>query len=143
MTEKAKYDISRKPFDFEAYAIKKHTIYPELYQLVFEVPRKMSVFSYLKEVTFSERIKEVEDAMDNLLDYFNKNELFLSKDVVSTYWVTWDLIMNLHGYFYIGEENRSFVLEEVSKIRKEIEILKEVMYEELSYSHFEETKEKV
>src|SRR4051794_21172355 len=58
MTEKAKYNISRKLFDFEAYAIKKHTIYPELYQLVFEIPGKMSVFSPSKEVTLSERIKE-------------------------------------------------------------------------------------
>ncbi|MFB7637676.1 hypothetical protein [Peribacillus butanolivorans] len=143
MTEKAKYDISRKLFDFEVYAIKKHTIYPELYQLVFEVPRKMSVLSYLKEVTLSESFKEVEDAISNLLNYFNKNELFLSKDVASTFLVTFDLILDLHGYFHMGRENRNFILEEVHKLRKEIEILKEVMYEELSYSHFEETKEKV
>ena len=136
MTERAKYDISRKLFDFEAYAIKKHTIYPELYQLVFEVPRKMSVFTYLKE------IKEVEDAINNLSDYFNKNELFLSKDVVSNYWVIFDLILNLHGYFFTGGENRDFIHEEVRELKKEIEILKEVMYEELSYSHFEETEEK-
>lgn len=155
MTEKAKYDISRKLFDFEAYATKKHTVYPELYHRMFEIRRQYAVLTV--NMGFSNRteskeetslklmafMKGVDDAIKNAGEYFNNNELFLSKNVVSIYWETWDLLMNLQKDFYKREYTSSFAHKEVSKVQEKIEILKEAIYKELSYSHFEETEEKV
>ncbi|MDM5455237.1 hypothetical protein [Peribacillus simplex] len=155
MTERAKYDISRKLFDFEAYATKKHTIYPELYQRMFEIRRQYAVLTIKmgisnrtdsKEETslkLMEVIKGVDDAIKNAGEYFNNNELFLSKNVISTYWETWYLLMNLQKDFYNKEYNSSFAHKEISKVQEKIDILKEAIHKELSYSHFEETEEKV
>jgi hypothetical protein len=156
LTEKAKYDISKKLFDFEAYATKKHTIYPELYQRMFEISRQFDALiikmgperpDHLIKVEYSlmliKNIKEVEGAINNGREYYNYNQLFLSKKVESAFGDTWDLIMNLRKELYDREYNMSFTQTEVLKIDEKIEILKEVIYEELSYSHFEETAVKV
>lgn len=154
MTEKAKYDISRKLFDFEAYAIKKHTIYPELYQRMFEISRQFGTLiikmgpkrpADLTKEEYSlmliKNIKEVEGAINNAREYSNYNQLFLSKKVGSAFGDTWDLIMKLRKELYDSEYDMSFTRTEVLKIDEKRELLKEVIYEELSYSHFEETKE--
>lgn len=151
LTEKAKYDISKKLFDFEAYAIKKHTIYPVLYQRMFEILRLFGALiikmgpkrpADLTKEEYSlmliKNIKEVEGAINNVREYYNYNQLFLSKKVVSAFGDTWDLIMNLRKELYDREYNMSFTQTEVLKIDEKIELLKEVIYEELSYSHFEE-----
>lgn len=159
MTEKAKYDISRKLFDFEAYAIKKHTIYPELYQRVFEIQQQLIKFTdntkrfiLIKELDkknelFINGIDQLEDTIINAEDYFNKNELFLSKNVTSIYIETMSVIRELHlrytnNYIY-NQSLPGDVSERTEKIDVKIMLLKEVMYKELSYSHFEKTEEKV
>ncbi|MFJ5750452.1 hypothetical protein ACIP97_18035 [Peribacillus frigoritolerans] len=158
MTEKAKYDISRKLFDFEAYAIQKHTIYPELYHRMFEILQHLTwlaiqvknlpnikEFDKQDEIFFRE-ITKLSKKITNASEYFNKNELFLSKSVALNYWKTLKLIEELETYFLKNMHNSSLVgdfSEKRDEISNKIEILKEVMYEELSYSHFEETKEKV
>lgn len=152
MTEKAKYDISRKLFDFEAYATKKHTIYPELYQRVFEVrqsiigydiqtaDKTLRIYDYKNLSLYDEKV--FNDKLMTARDYYYKNVLFLSKNVASICLVTLGEL-----YLFSRLENRkNFAADNVSKaqdeIDKKIELLKETIYEELSYSHFEETEEK-
>ena len=159
MTEKAKYDISRKLFDFEAYAIKKHTIYPELYQRLFEIQQQFIKFTentkrfiLIKELdkkdeVFFREIDQLEVTIINAEDYFNKNELFLSKSVTSNYIETMSLIRELHSKYNFHYFYKQSLLVDVSEKREKIDakimLLKEVIYEELSYSHFEKTEEKV
>lgn len=156
MTEKAKYDINRKLFDFEAYAIKKHTIYPELYQRIFEVRQQWTLLNYniLKnpknhDDDFIHSIRKIKDVLEskviNTQEYFTNNELFLSKELASNYLDTLSNIWGLHLFIDLEESSYkpSIVNKELSKIDDKIQVLKEIIYKELSYSHFEETEEKV
>ncbi|MFB5936460.1 hypothetical protein ACE8FZ_24730 [Peribacillus frigoritolerans] len=159
MTEKAKYDISRKLFDFEAYAIKKHTIYPELYQRLFEIQQQLIKFtdntkrfilikeSDKKDELFIREIDQLEVTIINAEDYFNKNVLFLSKSVTSIYKETMSVINQLYRRYNSNYLNNRTLLdgvsEKIEKIDAKIMLLKESIYKELSYSHFEETEEKV
>lgn len=159
MTEKAKYDISRKLFDFEAYAIKKHTIYPELYQRLFEIQQQFIKFtentkrfilikeSDKKDEIFFREIDQLEVKIINAEDYFNKNELFLSKSVTSNYIETMSVIKNLFSsyirYYVYNQTLLGDFSENTEKMDAKIMLLKESIYKELSYSHFEETEEKV
>ncbi|MEY9865368.1 hypothetical protein ABIE66_000747 [Peribacillus sp. B2I2] len=159
MTEKAKYDISRKLFDFEAYAIKKHTIYPELYQRLFEIQQQFIKFtentkrfilikeSDKKDELFLRETDQLEITIINAVDYFNKNELFLSKSVTSNYIETMSVIKDLFSSYITNYYNNQTLhgdfSEKTEKIDAKIMLLKESIYKELSYSHFEETEEKV
>ncbi|ULM97919.1 hypothetical protein L8956_04095 [Peribacillus frigoritolerans] len=159
MTEKAKYDISRKLFDFEAYAIKKHTIYPELYQRLFKIQQQFIKFNentkrfiFIKESDkkdefFLREIDQLEVTIINAEDYFNENELFLSKNVTSNYIETMSVIKELSSsyitYYYNTQTLLGDFSEKTEKIDSKIILLKEAIYKELSYSHFEETEEKV
>ncbi|MDR4928927.1 hypothetical protein [Peribacillus simplex] len=159
MTEKAKYDISRKLFDFEAYAIKKHTIYPELYQRLFEIQQQFIKFtentkrfifikeSAKKDEIFFREIDQLDVTIINAEDYFNKNELFLSKSVTSNYIETMSVIKKLFSSYISYYDTNQTLLgdfsEKTEKIDAKIMSLKESIYKELSYSHFEETEEKV
>lgn len=101
MTERAKYDISRKLFDFEAYATKKHTVYPELYKRMSDSWRQVHIISFKIEnfnthfgeldedgifKMMDEDILEFSSKLHDALDYYKTNELFLSKDVSESCW---------------------------------------------------------
>ncbi|PRS26917.1 hypothetical protein C6W19_24280 [Bacillus sp. RJGP41] len=173
LTERSKYDISRKLFDFEAYAIKKHTIYPELYQRVNQVWDQLSSFTsnwgenFVEELDldkrnkrFSLENKEIGKKIVNEFEQFHKEELFLSRDVTSAYW---DLLVEMQGFSILLMKNYMMNLEttqtrdkhnsiignlmvieyNVITISGKVDFLRDVMYKELSYSHFEETDKKV
>ncbi|MFD6440197.1 hypothetical protein ACFWDG_10380 [Peribacillus sp. NPDC060186] len=188
MTERSKYDISKKLFDFEAYAIKKHTIYPELYQQVYQVRIQLVEFTFIvesfhslnKEPDKTYNLKElIEDAtmqnlyrlqqmkqynleeldlkgktiyhrewmkfstkLNNALSFLKTNELFLSKEVSASCLGTLKEIANLNIYFMGKAYQPSFVSKEIEKVENKVDSLKEAIYEELSYSHFEKNEEK-
>ena len=104
ITEQAKYDINKKLFDFEAYASKKHDVYPNLYSLAFELWDELSRFGYkfgikieliraedgldndvLKSFFFQTETESIEYKINKAYTYFYKNELYLSKDTAAAY----------------------------------------------------------
>lgn len=175
ITENAKYDISKKLYDFEAYASKKHAVYPELYRLVFEPWSELSQYNrrlgpgaavgkdkmnmQILKSSYNEDITPTIDKLNEAYDYFYKNELYLSKDVAAANNKALDALricekeiansyikraveikkqspINQYvSLFYIDEE---YLYGAEEKIR----ILKETIYKELSYTHFEEMDQK-
>ncbi|MED3759700.1 hypothetical protein P4555_11565 [Peribacillus frigoritolerans] len=164
MTEKSKYDISKRLFDFEAYATKKHTVYPELYKRLFEIKNQVTkiafkienfktYFGELNEDGISRMDKEILEftrKFHDAMEYYKMNELFLSKDVAVSCWGAlkamrelskeWGLISK---EFQKGKSDYNF---DFSMGQDEIELsmklLRTIMHKELSYSHFEETEKK-
>ncbi|MGG3497416.1 hypothetical protein ABES08_16945 [Peribacillus simplex] len=167
MSEKAKYDISKKLFDFEAYATKKHTVYPELYQRVFEFWNEIIVFTQKLDmlieadknqhdkISILDRLGE--DGMNEALelfqkskktfDYFTMNELFLSREVSISCAKTLKSIRKvntkLQSQLFEDCYNPFLTKGGITEIWDEVFSFKEVIYKELSYSHFENTEEKV
>ena len=96
ITKNAEYDISKKLFDFEAYASKKHTVYPELYSLAFESWSELSLFNHRFDLEilgsrndldtntlkshFHNEFMPTSEKLAKAYRYFYKNELYLSKD---------------------------------------------------------------
>lgn len=173
ITKNAEYDISKKLFDFEAYASKKHAIYPDLYSLAFELWDELSSFAYkfgikieLRRAGFDElgldndvlkssfqtEMEPITDKINEAYNYFYKNELYLSKDTATAYTETLESLRKLvyeieyrfHTYSTGTDwQNHSvfqyIVAEEITKkCEEKINILKETIYKELSYTHFEE-----
>ncbi|MFE4812804.1 hypothetical protein ACFQ9Y_16945 [Peribacillus simplex] len=164
MTEKAKYDISRKLFDFEAYATKKHIVYPELYQHVFSRYTEIAEFLIKTQVKYSwssdtihdltklseektaELLSEFTHVLKNSrqsLQYFAENELFLSQEISSQ---TQEIFGNLQtlaaGLFVDPVYDKPAIWREMKIIQLKMRRLKKEFHKELSYSHFEETEEK-
>lgn len=172
ITEKAKYDISRKLFDFEAYASKKHIVYPELYSIMFELGSEMSKFRFKFDIDtesskkdldnselrslFFEKIGPTVDRIPKAQDYFYKNELYLSKSTAAAYdeamttqldcinKIVMSFLKNIKDDDW---QDPSFCLiniseEDLEKAEEKIRILKETIYKELSYTHAEEITEK-
>lgn len=95
ITENAKYDISKKLYDFEAYASKKHVVYPEIYRLVFEPWSELSQYNRRRglagatnedemnmkvlESSYRKNIKPAIDKLDKAYDYFYKKRIILIK----------------------------------------------------------------
>ena len=169
MTKNAEYDISKKLFDFEAYASKKHTVYPELYGQAFEIwtELKVSISKFNKEEKthldkdalerrFYEGLTPIASKFNTAFDYFYRNELYLSKNTAIAYE---DAMRTQFSFLEkIGvnfQENLNdddwqdpaFLLiktdqEHYHSIKEKMSALKEIMYKELSYTHFEEPEKK-
>lgn len=168
LTENAKYDISKKLFDFEAYASKKHTVYPELYSLTFGFWQEISRFRsrFDRDIKFSkndmnketfeqhfyEKIQPLVEKIPKVYDYFYKNELYLSKATAEVYEKAMHAQINfidkIIDSFNSNLENSnwqdsSFSLikikeEDYDNVDNKIYLLKEIIYKELSYTHSEE-----
>ena len=169
ITENAKYDISKKLYDFEAYASKKHVVYPELYSLAFEPWRELSGFRYgfdrdIKhskkdmdekelDICFHEALMPITDKISVAYSYFYKNELYLSRsaaivfeDAMFAQIIFASKIMDSFERNITGDwRDSSFLLididnEDYERAEKKFVILKEVVYRELSYTHSENTE---
>lgn len=175
LTENAKYDISKKLYDFEAYASKKHSVYPELYSLAFESWSELTQFTYrfdedimdlrkdlnveTLESYFDEEFRKTTKTLFKAYDYLYKNELYLSKDVTMVYNEALEAQLkcgrevgiSFRGNLDDVERQRNdcqfsplinideaYLYDAEEKVR----ILKETIYKELSYTHFEESKKK-
>lgn len=167
ITKNAEYDISKKLFDFEAYASKKHTVYPELYSLILESRSELSRFRFkfdmeireskkdLDETTlrplFYKKMSEASAKRREAYNYFYKNELYLSKEVSIAYeeilddQQTFELLMvssfgkNIRSDRWRDASSRLIIVgdEHLMGINAKINILKEIIYRELSYTHYE------
>ncbi|MFF2500186.1 hypothetical protein [Peribacillus sp. NPDC058075] len=170
MTEKAKYDLTRKLFDFEAYAIKKHTIYPEIFHQLYntfgelflltnKVSKLVRVdenqldkvynFDGLDEVEITQRDEQafkVSLRKNEINEYFTINQIYLSEEVSASCLNILDEIKMVKSEFESQFKKNiftpSFFKEKNKNIKKKIKLLNRVIYKELSYSHFEETEEK-
>lgn len=169
ITENAKYDISKKMFDFEAYAAKRHSVYPELYRAAFEPWDRLSNFNFIVkldsednetnfdkkslEMRFDEEFTPIMNGLAMAYDYFYMNELYLSENTAKAYRealkVLRDLAGETHDVFYIFYANMADINkrdyayslendgETKNKAAEKIQILKEIIYKELSYTHSE------
>lgn len=171
ITEHAKYDISKKLYDFEAYASKKHEIYPELYRRASETWHEILRFRYKfdTEIKFSMRGLDGEELVEyfyekiapltiknlDAYEYVFKNELYLSKNVSIAYNEALneqaDFTKRIDNSFQRNYKNDDWqdcdfwsidIDEEIAKADEKMCILKEIIYEELSYTHSEETEKK-
>lgn len=172
LTENAKYDISKKLFDFEAYASKKHAVYPELYSLAFETWTELKWFRFSFDAGiadskkdldadklisyFHEKLEPITEKISDAYNYFYKNELYLSKNTATAYEevlrsqsIFIQRIANSFYRNYRGNDwkDPTFWLitldqEDFDKVDEKVRILKETIYKELSYTHFEEAKKK-
>lgn len=171
ITEHAKYDISKKLYDFEAYASKKHEIYPELYRLAAETWHEILRFRYKFDTEikssmrgldgeelveyFYERIAPLTIKNLDAYEYVFKNELYLSKNVSIAYNEALseqaDFTKRIDISFqrnYKKDDWRDSdfwsidIDEEIAKADEKMRILKETIYEELSYTHSEEVEKK-
>ena len=164
----AEYDLSKKLYDFEAYASKKHAVYPELYSLLFEPWIELSLFRHKFDLhiahskkdldrdtlksRFNDELHPIVQKLPNVSKYFYKNELYLSKNATAAYNEAFkelaDLAANIYLNFRKNSRNDnwqdpSFSLidideEELQRAERKINILKEIIYKELSYTHSEE-----
>lgn len=170
ITENAKYDISKKLFDFQAYASKRHTIYPELYRIAYGLLSELSRFgdriNLIKDIEadidknelrsrFREGHGPILDRLLNAHDYFYKNELYVSENTATAYkevltrlrildeQTSLSFNLNISNVYW---QDPNFLLIENKnhrlKAKEKIDILKETMYKELSYTHSEEIIEK-
>ncbi len=167
ITKNAEYDISKKLFDFEAYASKKHAVYPELYSLILESRSNLLRFRTkfdleirdskkdLDEATlrplFYKKMREASTKRFEACDYFYKNELYVSKEVSMIYEEILEdqLLFELSMVNSFGENIRSDSWRDASsrliivddehfeEIYDKVNILKEIIYKELSYTHYE------
>lgn len=175
ITENAKYDINKKLYDFEAYASKRHSVYPELYRLVFEPWSELSQYNrrlgtdavigkdemdmQSLRSSYYEDIRPSIDKLNKTYDYFYKNELYLSKDVTAAINEALDALRTCKKEIANSYLKRSVEIEKQSPINQyvslfyideeylydaeeKIRILKETIYKELSYTHFEEIEKK-
>lgn len=172
ITENAKYDINKKLYDFEAYASKKHVVYPELYRIIYEIWQELTRFRYefdgkLKNskqgisedelsLYYYEKLAPVSIKIMNVYEYFGINELYLSKtisiafeqalDAQSDFMNTIenDFFRNLETDsrqdpdFWLIDNDRKYQHEATEKLN----MLKETVYKELSYTHSEKTEKK-
>lgn len=113
ITENAKYDISKKLFDFEAYAAKRHSVYPELYRAAFEPWDKLTSFNLILkwssrdidmnlddrsiEIRFDEKFTPIMNELAIAYDYFYMNELYLSENTAKAYKETLESLRDLAG----------------------------------------------
>lgn len=171
ITKHAEYDISKKLYDFEAYASKKHEIYPELYRLAAETWHEILRFRYKFDTEikssmrgldgeelveyFYERIAPLTIKNLDAYEYVFKNELYLSKNVSIAYNEALseqaDFTKRIDISFqrnYKKDDWRDSdfwsidIDEEIAKADEKMRILKETIYEELSYTHSEEAEKK-
>lgn len=166
ISENIKYDINRKLFDFEAYASKKHTVYPELYRLLLESWDDISSIRFNFDIDimfiktdldtctlasrFYKEMKIFATKLDEAHDYFRKNDLYLSREasVACTkafrgQSVFQRLVMDSFAENSLGDKWKdiSFRLinvdtEHSDKVKDNILELKEILYKELSHANF-------
>lgn len=172
ITENAKYDISKKLFDFEAYASKKHAVYPELYAITFEFWSELTKFTYKFDLStefskenmdrdafeklFYKALRQITAKLPEVQNYFWKNELYLSKDMSKAFE---DVLYSQRNFLNkildsfqknIKNDNwqdRSFKLvkipdDDFKRHKETMQVLKDTVYRELSYTHSEEMTEK-
>lgn len=167
ITENVKYDINKKLFDFEAYASKKHTIYPQVYQLVSESWNEILQFRYRFDIEvkismrdlnsdellsyFYEKLLPITGKNSNAYKYVFKEDLYLSNEVSSAYAEALDaqsefleIIKNSfhRNYKNVNWDDPDFWLIEVddevyNKASEKVRTLKQIIYKELSYTHHE------
>lgn len=169
ITRNAEYDISKKMFDFEAYAAKRHSVYPELYRAAFEPWDRLSNFNLIVkwdskddvmdfdekslELRFDKEFTPIVNRLAIAYDYFYMNELYLSENTAKAYGETLKVLRDLAeetlDVFYgfrttvadINKRNYTYSLENEGETKIEaaekIQILKEIIYKELSYTHSE------
>lgn len=145
ITENAKYDINKKLFDFEAYAAKRHSVYPELYRAAFEPWDRLSNFNFILkrsssdietdldnrsiEIRFDEEFTPIMRGLAIAYDYFYMNELYLSESTAKAYGETLealrDLAVETHEVFYnfytniadVNERDYTYILDNDGEIK--------------------------
>lgn len=172
ITENAKYDISKKLFDFEAYASKKHAVYPELYSLVLESWDALARFRYKFDIQsieskknsdedtllslFYSELYKTADKHTEAFNYFYKNELYLSKETAMACKIALDeqtlFRERIENSFDKNRENDKWKNrfhrlidvseEDFNETADKMNELKEVIYKELSHAHFEKEEAK-
>lgn len=77
ITENTKYDLSKKLFDFEAYATQKHTIYPQIYKKIQHALLMITDYEvFRKELGTKNSREELKIILDN---YFGGDQLTLKE----------------------------------------------------------------
>ena len=161
LTERTRYDLSKRLFDFEAYATKKHEVYPVIYSKIFETFNKMKEFQCDIEAEFSlyeDRLYDltndeqidfnrdlllykykqsyaVHEVHKNAADYYFSNELFFSKSVTLEFDYVLKLMEDMITCYFDHLYNKPMLNENLIELEKKIEQIKEILHEELSYSH--------
>lgn len=144
VVEKHKYSLNKKMFDFEAYAVKKHSIYPELYKKLYIGWKEMhdyasAIESSSEEYYFDQVKKEsITKNLLNLIEYFAEVELYLSKEVSGK---SWKIIVSFQNYIFDLFDfppNKIEIRQGNRDVFNTLKELKEQLHKELSYSHFEE-----
>lgn len=163
LTERTKYDLSKRLFDFEVYATKKHEVYPVIYSKIFETFNKMREYQSDIEAEFNldeERFYDltgdvqidfdqdllyykyqqtyaVHEVHKNAADYYFSNELFFSKSVAFECGYVLKLMRNMITCYFDHQYNKPMLNERLLELERKIEQIKMILHEELSYSHHE------
>lgn len=142
LTEQTKYDLNKKMFDFEAFASQKHSIYPELYRRLFAIWWDFNEYincikSDNPNITlFDEKSMRVNSNQEEAIRYYKEVELYLSKEVASK---SWTYLITLQNQILTVEPTSDWgiVRRSHDEILDKLNLLKEQLHKELSYSHFE------
>lgn len=163
LTERTKYDLSRRLFDFEAYSTRKHEVYPVLYSKIFETFNKMREYQSDIEAEFNideDRIYDltcdaqidfdqdllhykyqqtyaVHEVHKNADDYYFSNELYFSKSVAFECGYVLKLMRIMITCYFDHQYNKPMLNESLLELEGKIEHIKTILHEELSYSHHE------
>lgn len=163
LTERTRYDLSKRLFDFEAYATKKHEVYPIIYSKIFETINEIREYQSdieaefnlnedrLYDLTSDEQIDfnrdlllykykksyAVHEVHKKATDYFFSNELFFSKNVALECSYVLKLMENMITCYFDHEYNKPMLNEGLIELEGKIEQIKTILHEELSYSQHE------
>lgn len=163
LTERTRYDLSKRLFDFEAYATKKHEVYPVIYSEIFETLNKMREYQSDIEAEFNlvedcfydltsdeqidfdqnllyykyKQTYEVHEVHKNAADYYFSNELFFSKSVAFECGYVLKLMRNMINCYFDHQYNKPLLNERLLELERKIDQIKTILHEELSYSHTE------
>lgn len=163
LTEKTRYNLNKRLFDFEAYAIKKHEVYPVIYSKIFETFNVMKEYQSDIEAEFNldedrfydltgdeqidfdkdllhykyQKTYTVHEVHKNTADYYISNELFFSNSVAFECGYVVKLMGNMITCYFDHQYNKPVLNKHLLELERKIEEIKMILHEELSYSHHE------
>jgi len=142
LTEQVKYDLNKRMFDFQAYATKKHEVYPELYRKLvaslFLIQQYLSMKNSADISTLVERQTEIVQNHERNVQYYAEVELYLSEEVSEK---TKTVLVLTTNYLYdLFDEwcDTGEIMAGIRNIHERLTDLKKLLHKELSYSHFGE-----
>ncbi|MGN7938515.1 hypothetical protein [Metabacillus sp. 22489] len=156
LTEKTKYDLSKRLFDFEAFATKKHSTYPELYKKAHALVLCLRDYIFTMEAEFNldepikydlsgesrdmlswrhEEMMKLVNAQKDAADFFFHNELFMSLVIANKATVFLKMTNEIVNYSMSLEYDKPYVNSQYDLIQTRLKDLKSSMHKELSYSH--------